>query len=199
MLTAIQTAISILLLIYLGAISRKLDILRKGDERVLSSYVYYFAIPSLLFINITQTDFSFDTIKYIIIAILPIFIFIILTISICFLLGVERETLYLLIVSSIFGSTVFFGIPFIIFAYPENGEKLAVLAASFMGVIGVSISITILEVYKLRELKIIVGLKNVARRLARNPIIISIILGIIASIIRFRYTNTSSHSSPYDR
>ena len=44
----IGTAVPILFLIGIGFLSRKLGILKLGDERVLSAYVYYFALPALL-------------------------------------------------------------------------------------------------------------------------------------------------------
>ncbi|MCD6222631.1 MAG: AEC family transporter [Thermoplasmata archaeon] len=44
---AINAIIPLLILISLGFLSRKFGILKAGDERVLSAYVYYFALPSL--------------------------------------------------------------------------------------------------------------------------------------------------------
>ena len=49
----IRTVLPILLLVAAGFISRRLGILKEGDERVLSAYVYYFALPALFFIDIS--------------------------------------------------------------------------------------------------------------------------------------------------
>lgn len=44
---AINAIMPLLILISLGFLSRRFGILKAGDERVLSAYVYYFALPSL--------------------------------------------------------------------------------------------------------------------------------------------------------
>ena len=43
----LRTLIPIIILIGAGALSRKIGILKEGDERVLSAYVYFFALPAL--------------------------------------------------------------------------------------------------------------------------------------------------------
>lgn len=47
----IQTVFPILFLIGTGFLSRKLDLLKSGDECVLSAYVYYFSLPALFFVD----------------------------------------------------------------------------------------------------------------------------------------------------
>ncbi len=53
----IGTAVPILFLIGTGFLSRRFGILNPGDERVLSAYVYFFALPALLFIDLSETSF----------------------------------------------------------------------------------------------------------------------------------------------
>ncbi|KYC45632.1 MAG: Membrane transport protein [Candidatus Methanofastidiosum methylothiophilum] len=62
----LRTSVPILLLIALGYLSRRYGILKKGDEKVLSSYIYYFALPSLFFINIYEVEFSREIARYVI-------------------------------------------------------------------------------------------------------------------------------------
>ncbi|MEM3382657.1 MAG: AEC family transporter [Nitrososphaerales archaeon] len=50
----LRTIILIYLLIGLGFFSRKIGILMAGDECILSAYVYYFALPALLFVDLTS-------------------------------------------------------------------------------------------------------------------------------------------------
>jgi predicted permease len=98
-------------------------------------------------------------------------------------LGFSKDTLYLLILSTVFGSFAFFGIPFILFAFPtQEGEHLAALSASTISVISVATSITVLELYKLEKSTIPQGIKRVAKRLSKNPLIISIFAGIALSL-----------------
>lgn len=180
----VRTIIPILLLIGIGLLSRKLGLLKPGDERVLSAYVYYFALPALFFVNMVETNFiEEETLRFMFAGIIPIFVVLAIYFLLYFMFRFSKSTLYLLILSTIFGSLAFFGIPFITFAFPMKGEHLATLSAATIAIISVTISITILELYKLEESTIWKGLKHVAKRLSRNPLIISIFSGIILSIV----------------
>ncbi len=180
----IRTIVPILLLIGLGILSRKLGVLKSGDKRVLSAYVYYFALPAFFFVNLVETNLTGETVEFMFAAIIPIFIVLTIYTFLYLLFGFSKKTLYLLILSTIFGSLSFFGIPFITFAFPtEQGEHLATLSAATIGITSVPISITVLELYRLGESTIWKGLKHIAKRLSKNPLVISILSGILLSLI----------------
>lgn len=179
----VRTITPTFLLIGAGFLSRKLQFLKSGDERVLSAYVYYFALPALFMIDMAETTYSKDTVKFMIAEILPVFVALVLLIALGLVLRFSKSTLYLLIVSTVFGSLAFFGIPFITFAFPTvEGEHVATLAAASIAPVSVAVAITTLELYRLRETTIWEGLKLVAKRLSRNPLIISILCGILLSV-----------------
>ncbi len=70
------------------------------------------------------------------------------------------------------------------FAFPtREGEHLATLSAASIAIVSVTISITVLELYKLEESTIWKGLKHVMKRLSKNPLIISILTGILLSLV----------------
>ena len=187
--TTIRTIIPILLLIGTGFLSRKLKILTSGDERVLSTYVYYFALPALLFINMAETEFTEAKLRFMLAAAIPILVALAIYITLYLIIGFSKNFLYLLILSTIFGSIAFFGIPFITFAFPDEGESVATLATVSISILSVSISILTLELYKLGQTKLRTALKLVARRLLKNPLIISIFAGILFSIISIQIPN----------
>jgi len=178
------TIIPILLLMGTGFLSRKLGILKSGDERILSAYVYYFALPALFFVNMTETNFTEGTLRFMLAGIIPILIALTIYISLYVIFRFSKNILYLLILSTIFGSLAFFGIPFIAFAFPGTGEPVATLAAASISIVSVTTSITILELYRLQQSKILTGLKLVAQRLSKNPLILSIFFGILLSLIK---------------
>ncbi|UCG35968.1 MAG: AEC family transporter [Candidatus Bathyarchaeota archaeon] len=174
----------VFLLIGLGFLSRRMGVLKSGDERVLSAYVYYFALPALFFINMAETSFVDETPRFMLAGIFPVFIPLILYIFLYLLLGFQKKTLYLLTLSTIFGSLAFFGIPFITFAFPTSqGEHLAALSAATISIVSVPVSITVLELYKLEESTIGKRLKQVAKRLSKNPLVLSIFSGILLSLV----------------
>jgi predicted permease len=180
----IGTAIPILLLIGTGFLSRKLGLLKSGDERVLSAYVYYFALPALFFVDLAETSFVGETLSFIFAGIIPVVGVVAVYVLLFFLFRFSRNTLFLLILSTVFGSLAFFGIPFITFAFPsEQSERLATLAAASIGIVAVAISIMVLELYRLGDASKWEGLRHVATRLSRNPLIISIIAGILVSLV----------------
>lgn len=180
----IRTVFPILFLIGIGFLSRKLGLLKSGDERVLSAYVYYFALPALFFVDLAETNFVGDTLSFVYAGIIPILVVVAIYILLHFIFGFSKNTLYLLILSTVFGSLAFFGIPFITFAFgSEQSEHLGTLAAASIGIVAIAITILVLELYKLGEASTWEGLRHGAARLSRNPLILSIMVGILISVV----------------
>ena len=185
--TALRTIIPILLLIGVGAVARRIGILKAGDTRVLSAYVYYFALPALLLVNIAETRFDGETLRFMAAGVTPVLFVFVLYSIISRIFSISRNTTYLLTLSTIFGSWGFFGIPFVMFAFPtRETEKLATLSLVSIAVVSVTISITLLEYYRLEKQTIWRGLLSVLKKLSRNPLIIGIVLGLIMALLRIR-------------
>jgi predicted permease len=168
----------------MGFLSRKTGVLQSGDERVLSSYVYYFALPALLLINLAETTFTGETLKFMIAGVIPVLAVTFFYWIIKAIFRFSKDTLYLLILSTVFGSTAFFGIPFIMFAFPtDQGEHLAILSVLSISPVSVTIAITTLELYRLGKTTIWKGLNQVLKKLSTNPLILSILMGILITFI----------------
>ena len=179
-----QTTFPIFFLIGMGFISRKMNILNQEDEKVLSAYLYYFALPSLLLVNLSEIVFTKETYRFIIVGILPIIIVLIIYILIYFIFRISKNDLYLMIISTIYANTAFYGIPFIIFAFPtKQAEYLATLTVSSISVVVTITSILVLELYKLGTTTMVSGLKIIIKRLSTNPLILSVLIGTILSIV----------------
>lgn len=180
----IGTAVPILLLMTIGFLSRRFGILKMGDERVLSAYVYFFALPALFIVDLAETSFQAETLTFIFAGIIPVFIVVAVYGLLHVIFRFSKNTFYLLTVSTIFGSLAFFGIPFVTFAFPsEQTEQLATLAAATIGIAAIVVSITMLEFYQLGDSGKLEGLKHVATGLVKNPLIISIVVGILLSVV----------------
>ena len=184
---ALRTVVPIILLIGSGFLARRQSILRAGDERVLAQYLYYFALPALLLVNMAETTFNAETLRFVLAMNVPVLVATTLYLLVYFIFRFKRDLLYLLIVATVFGSMAFFGIPFIIFAFPTAlGERFAILSASSVSVLAVALSITSLEMYKLnREGKagLAKGVGIVVRRLVKNPLILAIAGGVVVSLL----------------
>jgi malonate transporter len=181
----IKTTIPIFLLMGAGLLSRKTGILKSGDERVLSAYVYYFAMPALSLLNLAETEFTGETFRFMLAGILPVLGVLLLYLFFYFVFRLPQYTLYLWILSSVFGSVAFFGVPFISFAFPTaQGERLALLAVASIAPISVATCIMILELYKLRTATFVEGLKPVLINFSKNPLILSILIGFFLGLTR---------------
>lgn len=178
----LRTVIPIFLLMGLGFLSRKIGVLKSGDERILSAYVYYFALPALFMVDLANVNFNEENMRFIVAGIIPILAALAIYILLYFTIRFSRDTFYLIVLSTIFGNVAFFGIPFIMFAFPSEGEYFATLSASTIAIISVATSITILEVYRLEKTSLIKGVKIVAKKLSKNPLVLSILFGIFLSL-----------------
>ena len=182
--TALQTIVPIMLLVGVGFASRKLGILKNGDQRVLSAYVYYWALPALLLANIAETEFNAETMRFMGAGITPVLIVFFFYLIISKILHMSRNTRYMMTISTIFGSWGFFGIPFVMFAFPtREAEKLAILSLVSIAVVSVTISITLLEYQKMETSTIWGGLYVVLKKLAKNPLIMSIAGGLAIALL----------------
>lgn len=177
----LRTVFPILLLIGAGFSSMHFGLLKRGDERVLGRYIFYFALPALFIVNISEIEFALETLRFVAAAMIPHIIALSIIFVIYLIFRFSRNLLYLIIVCTVFGSHSFFGLPFVIFAYDSEpqAEKLAVLSSSFIAISAVLITITTLERYKVGEASLWNSIKGVLKRLSRNPLIISITFGIL--------------------
>jgi len=192
---AIRTIFPILFLIGLGSLSRKIGVLHSGDERILNAYVYYFSLPALFFIDMAEMNFTGENLKFALVSIIPIFVILGIYILLFLILKFPRERFYLITITTVFGSLAFFGIPFLTFAFPtKQGEQLATLSAASISLIAVPISLTLLELYQMEKTSICMGLKCVAKRLAKNPLILSIFLGILFSVTKLEVPSPWANS-----
>lgn len=183
----LRTLVPMILLIGAGFSSRMFKLLQKGDERVLSAYIYYFALPALLLVNMADIRFNTQIMKFILAAILPSFIILAIVTILFLLFKFSRHFYYLLVICSVFGSHSFFGLPFIMFAFgTRESERMAVLSSSFIAIFSVSITIAILEMYKIGDSTPGKGFRTVLGKLSRNPLILSIFIGLFFSILKIQ-------------
>lgn len=178
-----RTVVPLFLLIALGFAARRLSILQAGDERVLNAYVYYFALPALFTIDLAETTFTSRNLTFVAAGLLPVVVIFVLYLIAYRVFRLSRDTFFLLVLTTVFGSLGFFGIPFVMFAFPgREGEYLASLSASTISAFSVAIAIGVLELYRLKDATVGEALVHVGQRLSRNPLILSIGVGVLFSV-----------------
>ncbi|HUS79062.1 MAG TPA: AEC family transporter [Patescibacteria group bacterium] len=183
----IRTVFPILTLIALGYLGRRQGFLKKGDERVLSVYLYYFGLPALLLIDLSEIRIASETTMFLATSLLPMAIVFTVILAGKLLLGFSRDRFFLFLIVSGFGRLGFFEIPFISFAYPAlEAERLATLSVSTISVAVFVITMTSLELHSLQSPSLREGLRRASSSLSRNPLIISLVTGLSLSLTSIR-------------
>ncbi len=172
-------------LIFCGYISAKFRILGPQSSEALNSFVYYFALPALLFIFVARAPI--ERIFY-----LPFlaawgggltitFILMLLVAKLVYGDGLGVMTLRAM--NSIFANTGYMGIPLVMTAYGESAALPAIMATVTMSVVFVPLIIILLEIEKRGETEPAAILRGVAEALIKNPIVIPVVLGVSVSSI----------------
>lgn len=176
----IQSLLVMLLLIGLGFFSRNRGIFQKGDVKVISSFVYYFCLPALFLVKISQVDFLGLEPMIILGSVLPILIVWILLILAFFYRLINRDVFILLSLSVVMGSNAFFGLAF--FEFFQNGYHYqnAIITASLLGALGIFLSLLMFEFSQEKP-----SVSKVLKSLRTNPLLIAIVVGFVLSFIGF--------------
>ncbi len=174
---------TILIVVLLGLISRKTGIFKAEHAKTLSSFVYYFGLPTLFFTKLSALDISSLDIQLLLGTLLPT---VILLTALLLLKGIKlitKDTYILLSLSISFGSYAFFGVAF--FETFQNGKwlELSILSASLLGVLGIITTLLLLEYASKKEQG-----RNILFKIFSNPLVLSIILGTVSSLAGFQLT-----------
>lgn len=183
----LRTIVPIILLIAVGFASRRFRIFKSGDEKIFASYVFFLALPALFFVNMSEISISRLVLSYMFATAIPPVAVTLFYLLISLVFRLKKEQFYFLVFSTVFGSYAFFGIPFMIFAFPGlPTERLSVLSSASISVTGVFLTILVLELYKIGSVSILSAVKTLALKFLKNPLIISIVLGLVFALLKVR-------------
>jgi predicted permease len=165
----------------MGIISRKFGIFEEKHSKTISSFVYYFGLPTLFFVKISNLDLLNLDLNLMLGILLPTILLLVLLLIAKQLNMLTKDTYVLMGLSISFGSYAFFGVAF--FETFRSGQwlEVSILAASLLGVLGIITTLLLLEyANKKKQSGSIIG------KIFSNPLIISIILGSIFSLLGIR-------------
>ncbi len=181
----ILISLPVFLIIFLGWLFHKAKIIDKNWVHVLNSFAYYVALPSLIISSFWYVDFTNHNTWILIsesIAIITFFSIFVFTILSLF--KINKITKATILLGSIVGNTVFIGFPLVGMNF---GEKY-LLQASLIGSFFLIIPIVLVTIFIQRNNNSQKSnLKNELLNLAKNPLILSIIFGIISSFFTLEY------------
>lgn len=177
----LNSLIVILIVALLGMLSRKMRIFSSEQIKIISSFVYYFALPSLFFVSLSNTDLLSIDYKVALGSVLPIFILLLALYALKSFNVVSKDNYILLSLSICFGSNAFFGVAFFETLYGGKWLSIAILMASILGLTGIVLSLIYFEYANKKNKGWTFLLKII-----KNPLIISLFLGVLCSFFRIR-------------
>jgi len=172
---------TILIIVLLGVFSRKLGVFKAEHAKILSSFVYYFGLPTLFFVKLSGLDLTSLDHQMVLGTTLPTILLLGVLIGLKSLKLINKDTYILLSLSISFGSYAFFGVAF--FETFQGGIWLeaSILAASLLGVLGIITTLSLLEYANHKEKR-----QGSLKKIFSNPLIISILVGTLASLVGFQ-------------
>jgi predicted permease len=173
----LTSLITILLIVVIGMLSRKTSIFKAEHAKTLSSFVYYFGLPALFFIKLSSLDLNSLDPNMVIGTLLPTVMLLLVLLILKGIKLIQKDTYILLSLSISFGSYAFFGVAF--FETFQGGKwlEMAILAASLLGVLGIITTLSLLEYANQQKQS-----GSFFSKIFTNPLILSILIGIAASL-----------------
>ena len=171
----------ILIVALLGIVSRKTDIFSKEDIKPISSFLYYFAMPALFFVSISTIKAGSVDFKLLLTTLIPMSI-ILLSLYLLKRLNIITKDSYIVLSLSIcFGSHTFFAIPFFESLYGGKWLSISIIMGSVLGFTGIILTLFYFEYGKNKQKGASFLLKII-----KNPLILSIVAGLIFSYFNFQ-------------
>jgi predicted permease len=172
---------SILIIVLMGILSRKFGVFQAEHAKTISSFVYYFGLPTLFFVKISTLDLRNVDLNLVLGVLLPTALLLVLLLILRLLKILQRDTYILAGLSISFGSYAFFGVAFFETLLDGKWLEISILAASLLGVLGIISTLLLLEYANQKKKS-----GGILRKVFSNPLIISILLGALFSLLGIR-------------
>ena len=169
---------TILIIVLMGIFSRKLGVFKAEQAKTISSFVYYFGLPTLFFVKISTLDLLGLDINLVLGNLLPTLFLLLLLLFLKQIRLISKDTFILLGLSISFGSYAFFGVAFFETFQAGQWLEVSILSASFLGVLGITSTLLLLEYANQKQQS-----GSILRKIFGNPLIISILLGATFSLL----------------
>lgn len=164
-----------------GYVGRWLVLRKTADTRTMSAFVYYFAIPSLLFVKAAGLRLGWDDVWIVVGSVAPLAVVFALLLCLHLVRVLSRPRFVVAALSVVFGSNAFFGLAFFQTLYGDDGLRGPVIAATLLGLLGV-LSTVLLLAYGSGGGQAQFGLW----RVVCSPPIMAVFAGLILSVADWR-------------
>jgi len=173
--------IVLILITYLGYFFAKFDRFKDETEKALNRYLYYIALPSLIFIKTISIDIKALNLDFLFLNIIPI-VSTQLIIFLCYKTGLLTSLFArtLMIISTL-GNTVYLGFPVISLIVGESYVSFAALSSSIQNITVFSLGVILINLIEEETQNI-----KIFEKIIKNPLIISSSTGLLFSILSIK-------------
>jgi len=178
----IKTLITLIIISFLGFLSRTFQIFKQHDTETFSKFVYNFSLPALVFFSIYSNPPQGAFLKVAIVEWATSFIVGAISILIGVLLKLKRETIASLFLVTIGGNVTFLGYPIMERLYGSEGLSFAIIYDQLGMIIFVySIGIAVINFFtSQKEFRF----KNSIKKILLNPPLWGLIAGLVLQPIK---------------
>jgi predicted permease len=184
---AANSILPLFLIILTGIVMVRIKAVHRGWVDILNKYALWIGLPSLIFVALIRLDFRFSEYSGLIICNSIYLIFCILLafpVSWIFKTSLKtKRTLFLLLG---FGNISYLGIPLLSSALGSEAIGSAILLSAVYPIWMFTLAIGLIEVTGHERVHIVMIIK----KLATNPLLISVLLGILASWLKIPVQGT---------
>ena len=171
-------------LVLIGYLFGKTEILSDGNAKALNDYVYYIALPVLLFYETAKTPLTellhYDFIAAVMCGNLAILVISFFLGKVLFKHSVKCSSLYAF--AATFSNTAFIGIPLFITAFGQDGTLPAIITTIVGNIIVLGIVVVFVETSQKSVNTAYEIIYHSVISLLKNPLVVGSILGILVAV-----------------
>jgi predicted permease len=177
----LNVGVPVFAIILAGYLSGRAGVLGSDSTRALNAFVYYFALPPVLFLAMIRVPLD-QVFNWPFIAVYTggvLFTFVLSAVASLTLFPHGLAALTVAGKTAIFSNTGYMGIPLFLAAFGDQGLLPAVIATVYNGALVVGIAIVMIELDQRQHDGLLVILRDILIALLTNPLVMSAVLGIL--------------------
>ena len=178
-----NVAFPVFAIMLLGYVAGRTGILGQESSKALNAFVYWFALPPLLFLSVARVATE-EILNWPYISAFGGGMLVTFIVGLAAAFGLMRRNnaeRFLHSFAAAFPNTGYMGIPLFISAYGPAGTLPAIIATTINAAFGVGLVVLLLELDTHRSTGTLRSLARVGGALIRNPLVVAPILGLLWS------------------
>lgn len=183
--TLVEVAFPVFAIVLTGYLAGRFGILGEESAAALNRFVYYFALPPVLFVFTARAPIA-EILNWPFIAAFASGTMLTLVVALMvgrLVFGHDTPHLAMHGLTAVFSNTAYMGIPLFLTAFGPDGALPAIVGTLVANTLLIGGAIAAMETVRAKGPSLFDILREVAGTLMRNPLLIAPILGIIASLL----------------